>query len=249
MLSKINFDTEMPMFHVKSDLLDTVERIGESFVHKANVDAPTIDDVCMHTETFRRRKEIKMKNTGDPIYDECDYTYLQNLRARAKALVQYLLSNDNYKTWRNNWVLLERNLNKHIYYFEQLKESDEDIAHVINKGDQIRFRIRDNSGLYIPINIYQYVMCHELAHMATNETQHTATFWKLLYIMSFAMFEMGFYDFHKIRKNTGYFNSNGQPILSLESIKKDINRGIEEMKKVNGARFDYGLYVQLLGDS
>lgn len=249
MLSKINFDTEMPVFHMKSDLLDTVERIGESFVHKPEADIPTIDDVCMHTETFLRRKEMKVQHTGSPIYDECDYTYLQNLRARAKALVQYLLSNANYKKWRSNWVLLEKNLNKNKYYFEQLKESDEDIAHVINKGDKIRFRIRDNSGKYIPINIYQYVMCHELAHMATNETQHTDTFWTLLYIMSFAMFEMGFYDFHKIRKNSGYFNSNGQPILSLDSIKKDINKGITEMKKVNGDRFDYGLYVRLLEDS
>ena len=120
-----------------------------------------------------------------------------------------------------------------------------DVAHVINKGDKIAFRVRDNSGKYIPINIYQYVMCHELAHMATDDLQHTSEFWKLLRIMCFAMFELGLYDFAKLRKFSGYYNSNGQAILSLDSIKSDIELGCNELRKASKNE-NYNLYIKLI---
>lgn len=201
-----------------------------------------IDDVCLHTEKFEIGHDI-----FNDSYSDFDYSYLQNLRARAIALVSFLKNNKNYQYWKRNWELLEENLHKKNYYFKQLSPKNADIAHVINKGDKIGFRVRDNSGKYIPINIYQYVMCHELAHMATNDLQHTTEFWKLLRIMTFAMFELGLYDFAKLRKFHGYYNSNGQAILSLDSIKNDIAIGCNELKKAN-KNSNYDLYNKLIND-
>ena len=242
-------DEEIISFtRIEDPLIKKVREIGESFVPTISNSLPVIDGICLHEESFKlgSNKRIKQINNGT-LYDELDYTYLQNLRSRAVSLVEYLTNNNNYSKWSNHWRYLKRNLQSNQYYFEQLGADNEDVAHVVNKGDNIRFRIRDNSGKYVPINLYQYVLCHEMAHMATNDYQHTDEFWMLLQIMSFAMFEMGLYDFHKIRKFNGYFNSNGQPILSLESIKTDIRKGIEYMKSANGDK-NYELYIMLLDD-
>ena len=200
---------------------------------------------------FGGTKHIVEKDApARPINSELDYMYLQNLKSRAVMLSTYLNSNDKYKGWIKNWRLLQRNLERNGYKFERLGTEEDDVAHVIDKGSNVRFRIRESSGKYIPINIYQYVMAHELAHMATKDTQHSPEFWRLLSIMSFALFELGLIDFSKLRKFNGYYNSNGQPILSIDSIKSDIRKGIKELKDVNGDKNEqYSLYEELLRDS
>lgn len=227
-------------------LKKVVARIGDSFVDKrfgVSEERESFETICLHDEQFG----VKEEDRNNEIYNDLDYTYMQNLKARAIALVSYLNNNKNYSKWSGNWRMLSDNLSKRGYAFQRLNQSNGDVAHVINKGDKIEFRIRDKSGKYIPINIYQYVMCHEMAHMATNEIQHTDGFWNLLSIMTFAMFEMGLFDFQKLRKFKGYYNSNGQPILSLGSIKDDIKKGISIMKKANG-NGNYELYERLVND-
>lgn len=201
---------------------------------------------------FEITKPTKSDNDtpAKPINHELDYMYLQNLKSRAIMLTSYLNSNEKYRGWIKNWRLLQRNLDRNGYKFERLGTEDDDVAHVVDKGSNIRFRIRESTGKYIPINIYQYVMAHELAHMATKDNQHTPEFWRLLSIMSFALFELGLIDFSKLRKFNGYYNSNGQPILSIDSIKSDIRKGIKELKAVNGDKNEqYSLYEELLRDS
>lgn len=223
------------------EIIDSVKEVSDTFISRKHDEG-----YCLHTpqsESFR-----KTQTEDNDIYSDLDYTYLQNLRARALALVSYLKSNKNYNKWSSNWALLESNLSRKEYGFGRLKASHEDVAHVVNKGDKIEFRIRDKSGKYIPINIYQYVMCHELAHMATNDLQHTNGFWDLLSIMTFAMFEMGFFNFQKLRKFHGYYTSNGQSILSLDSIKQDIKRGAMILKDINKSQ-DYNLYLKVLAES
>lgn len=224
------------------ETFDIVRRIGDK-CDPLTKDKDVIDSICIHDESFI----LSQKDSFIASYSEFDYSYMNMLKARAIALLNFLKGNKNYSKWALNWEFLESNLEKRNYLFGRLSSSDKDVAHVINKGEKIEFRIRDKSGKYIPINIYQYVMTHELAHMATDDLQHTEGFWKLLSIMTFAMFEMGFYDFQKLRKFHGYFNSNGKPILSFDSIKFDIKRGIDEMKK-SGSKVNYELYERLLSD-
>jgi len=163
-----------------------------------------------------------------PLNNTLDYTFIEVLKTRAMSLCYYLQNNKNYSEYASNWKLLEKNLQKSNYLFERLKETDQDIAYVINKGDEIKFRIRD-SEKYIPLNTYQYVLYHEMAHMSTNELQHTKNFYKLLSILCFAAFENGFIDFSRL--NNSYYKSNGQSILSKRSLQDEILEGAKLISK------------------
>ena len=163
------------------------------------------------------------------IMDDADYMYLEALKTRANAICSYLQNNKSYKTWSHNWKLLERNLRSGML-FQRLDDSDADIAYVVNKGEEVKFRIRDKKR-YIPINVYQYVLYHEMAHMSTEEKQHTLFFCKLLNIISLAGFECGFIDIQKLTYD--YFKTNGAPILCKASMKEEIMEGAEWLKEVN----------------
>ena len=168
---------------------------------------------------------------------EHDYTYLKVLENRAYSVTRFMLDNKNYNGYSGNWKLLEKNLKGGKMTFNRLKDSDADIAYVINKGDEINFRLRDKDR-YMPINIYQYVLYHEMAHMSTTELQHTETFYKLMSIIVLAAFEMGLIDIR--RQTTGLFETNGQPISDKGSIKNEIINGANLLKKeiINGAYYD-----------
>jgi len=172
------------------------------------------------------QKENFMGETSESFTHELnpriDYNYMTILQSRALCICNYLKNNKFYKNYINNWKLLEKNLYKSGYLFERLDDSDSDVAYVINKGEEIKFRVRD-SKRYVPINIYQYVLYHEMAHMSTNELQHTQTFYKLMSIIVFAAFENGFINFDNI-PNSDYV-SDGQPILSKKDIKNEIIEG------------------------
>lgn len=232
----------------RSETIEQIQRIGEEFLCKSKMiytpDEDDVESICLHEESFIHSDKAQNVNT----YTNFDYSYLQICKSRALALVGFLKSNKLYKKWSKNWDFLEYNLDKNDYYFGRLNSKHSDVAHVIDKGKEIGFRIRDSSGLYVPLNVFQYVLYHEMAHMATSEYQHTQMFWKLLSIMCFAAFEMALWDFEKLRKFHGYYNSNGQPILSLKSIKSEIAKGIEHVKNEN-KDFQSALYLKLLEDS
>lgn len=156
--------------------------------------------------------------------------YLDALKTRATAVCFYLQHNKSYSHWSANWKFLESNLKKSRLLFERLDESDADIAYVINKGEEMYFRIRDEKR-FIPLNIYQYVLYHEMAHLSTHELQHTPKFHELLNIISLAGFELGFIDLSRIQRS--FYLTNGQPILCRASLKEEIIEGCNWLIKAN----------------
>lgn len=162
--------------------------------------------------------------------------YLEALKTRATAVCFYLRNNSSYQKWAENWEFLESNLKKSKLLFERLDESDADIAYVINKGEEIKFRIRDEKR-FVPLNIYQYVLYHEMAHLSTHELQHTPKFHELLNIISLAGFELGFVDLTRIQRS--FYLTNGQPILCKASLKEEIIEGCQWLMKANPRTKEY----------
>lgn len=170
-------------------------------------------------------------NDDDAMAAPASESYINTLKARATAVCFYLQHNQSYSKWANNWKFLYDNLHvKNRLLFQRLDESDADIAYVVNKGEEVKFRIRDERR-FIPINIYQYVLYHEMAHMSTTELQHTKGFFELLAIIALAAFEMGFIDLS--RMSTTYYKSNGQPILCRASLKTEINNACKLLIEAN----------------
>lgn len=169
---------------------------------------------------------------GKKEYNEQQFidTYLEALRARAISVCFYLKSHPAYKKYKENWEFLQQNLNKTHLLFEKLDESDADIAYVIDKGEQIKFRIRDEKR-FIPINIYQYVLYHEMSHMSTRELQHTPKFFELLSIIVVAGFELGYIDLRRVQSK--FFLTNGKPILCKASLKGEITKGCDHLSDAN----------------
>ena len=158
-------------------------------------------------------------------------SYLDTLKARATAVCFYLQHNKSYQKWAQNWKFLYENLHsKNRLLFERLDESDADIAYVVNKGEEVKFRIRDEKR-FIPINIYQYVLYHEMAHMSTHELQHTPFFFQLLSIIALAAFEMGFIDLS--RMSTSYYKTNGAMILCRASMKTELTNACKHLADAN----------------
>lgn len=180
----------------------------------------------VHVDVKRGNKE----GFENPIEKEADYMYLQSLKIRASAVCDFLNNHASYRNWASNWKLLEKNLKRNGLLFERLDDTDADIAYVINKGDEVKFRIRDEKR-YVPLNIYQYVLYHEMAHMSTTELQHTPKFHELLNIISLAGFELGFIDLTRTTKE--FYTTNGQPILCRASMKEEISYGCDWLKKAN----------------
>ena len=200
----------------------------ERFRKKVHVDvnnspssthSPSTNSPTSNRETFE-----------NPIEKEADYMYIQALKTRASAVCRFLNDHVSYRKWASNWRLLDRNLKRNKLLFERLEDTDADIAYVINKGDQVKFRIRDEKR-YVPLNIYQYVLYHEMAHMSTTELQHTPKFHELLNIISLAAFELGFIDLSRTTKE--FYMTNGQPILCRASMKEEIMDGCDWLIQAN----------------
>lgn len=232
--------------------VDTKKLMSQSMLNEESFKLVSCDsadkangaDICATLTTkelsdikkFINRKEGFSSNGSDgsdgsdnSIIDDTDYMYMSALKVRATAVCQYLKNNKAYSSWSHNWNLLERNL-KGGKLFERLSETDADIAYVVNKGEEVKFRIRDKQR-YVPINTYQYVLYHEMAHMSTEELQHTPFFMKLLNIISLAGFECGFIDFRRLPDS--YYMTNGAPILNRDSMKEEVMNGANWLKEVN----------------
>ena len=178
--------------------------------------------------------------------DEADYTYLQILQERAMCVCRFLLNNKYYHKYINNWKLLASNLDKNKLTFQRLQDSDEDVAYVINKGEEVNFRFRDKIR-YIPINVYQYVLYHEMAHMSTHELQHTDNFYMLMSIIVLAGFELGFIDLKRIPNDV--YMSNNQEILDRLTIKEEIKAGTHNIETPESKEHFEGLrnYIERIG--
>ena len=217
-----------------------IETIREKEIRE-NFEIPYIKHAS-GKESFGLRKP-KYSNKDVPgssgsMVEMVDYSYLHLLQSRALLVSNYVKNNKYYSKWSKNWDLLEKNLKRTGYLFERLNDSDADVAYVVNKGEEIKFRIRDRSR-YIPINVFQYVLYHEMAHMCTHELQHTKHFQELLSLLCFAAFENGLLDFNRYEKYNTYYTSDGTPILSKDSMKTEVLDGARLLKEANSSNEKY----------
>lgn len=182
-------------------------------------------------------KKLTLKESFSDSDDEAEIDFIKNnyctaLKARAKAVTEYLLQSPQFSPWRSHWEFLSDNLfKKNKLNFKLLKENDSDIAYVMNKGSEVNFRFRDKER-FVPLNIYQYVLYHEMAHMSTHELQHTEEFHQMLNLISLAAYELGFIDLKRIPAHI-YYKTNGQPITSAESLQDEIILGCNEVIKTS----------------
>lgn len=167
-----------------------------------------------------RKEGYKRENKDDTYIDQ---VYIQALEARAKALCDYVKSNKVYKPWMKAWMKMNKSLSQAGFTFSRLKDTDSDIAYTINKGQITRFRIRGKDYSYIPINISQYILYHEMAHAANEKYGHGDEFCEKLAILCLAAYELGFINLKNIKKEL--YLTNEQPVLCQADMKGEITRG------------------------
>lgn len=164
--------------------------------------------------------------------DMADVLYKQVLRTRAKSVCDFLLNFEPYKPWMNHWKILESNLKKTNLNITKLPTTDKEIAYTLDKGEIIKFRWEDEKR-FIPIDVYMYVLLHELTHESFPPSfqGHGDPFPQMLCLLCVAATEVGILDIQNIPKNI--YMSNGRPITSRESIKTEIMFGIDMLIEAN----------------
>ena len=180
---------------------------------------------------IRVEKFTKEDNTLDVIY-------LTALRSRIIAVMDYISQRDVYSFWSVNWKEMERNLKRSgSITFDRLEASDADAAFVVSKGEEKKLKIRAENFKYIPLNISQYILYHECAHLANFEYGHGKKFKELLALLCLAAFECGFIRIESIPKSV--YTMTGVPILSREDIKNEILDGIAAIQSKTNLDEDY----------
>lgn len=163
-------------------------------------------------------------------------TYINILESRALAVCHFLNHSKAYAPWKSNWQLLEKNLRKCKVSFQMLKDSDQDVAYVINKGESVNFKFRDIDG-YVPFSVYQYVLFHEMAHMSTKLLQHPPPFWELLSLICAAAYELKLFNVNaidNIKSNLGTVN-----LTTTKDIRESIIEGFVMIVNENSAYTEY----------
>ena len=212
----------------------------ENIMHSAYKDAHNTTAIQKISNKLWNGKE---RFQGATNIDTTKHVYTSVLKAYAHALVNILQENKDFAPWKLNWVKMEQNINKCNWNFEILDSSDADVAYVENKGEVMKFRIRDDKR-WLPISVYTYVLCHELAHLANyNEYGHGPNFQRLMHLLEVAAYELGIIKPEKYPTTNAYV-SNGTTILSKDSIKRELYDGIDEIIK-NGGNIRF--YTNLMG--
>lgn len=127
------------------------------------------------SEPRRKNNIVTFKNKKWVVQKEDSAIMLDELITRINKLIDYIKQypQDTYsfkklKHWDSSFVL------------ENIKESwkTNSTSYSINKGDELVFCIRDklNNSIH-DINTLMFVAIHELAHIVTDELQHTQKFW------------------------------------------------------------------------
>ena len=159
-------------------------------------------------------------------------TYLALLQSQATALITFVKNNPDYKPWSKYWGYLERNINKCNNLYEILDRDSSDVAYVQNKGEHMRFRVRDKDR-FIPSRIYTYVLIHEMAHLANGEEWgHGPKFQMLMHLLEVAAYTINILQPDKFP--TYDWESNGTPILNKDSIKTELIDGVRFLKEYGG---------------
>ena len=187
--------------------------------------------------TDRYRKEAfnaYTKQTDNEVkegfYCQCqpylDNMYRHILEARASAIIMYLTKDPSFAPWNEEWEFLKRNISKCNMDFNQLDDDHEDVAYSLDKGKELSFRFRDKDK-YLPLSIESYVLAHEMAHVANEEVGHGEKFQELMHLIEVAAYMLQFIDLSKYPDRT--VRSNGQEILSRNSIKHELYDGIDNL--------------------
>lgn len=129
-----------------------------------------------NNDTPRSKNMTVMYNNKQWIVQQPDSAKMLNqLITRINILIDYIQEHpentytlERLKHWDSSFVL------------ENIKESwkNNSTSYSINKGEELVFCIRDklNNSIH-DINTLMFVAIHELAHIVTNELQHTDKFW------------------------------------------------------------------------
>ena len=151
--------------------------------------------------------------------------YKHILQSYTVMFINFLQSYSDFAPWMKYWNYLAKNVHKCKCDFRILKENDNDVAFVQNKGDSMAFRIRDMKR-FVPIPIYTYVLCHELAHLANgDEWGHGQNFQDLMHLIEVAAYLLGVIKPEKYPDNE--YRSNNMPILSRYSINQELHQGVQ----------------------
>lgn len=176
---------------------------------------------------------------GATNYTTSTDNYLSVLLSQATSILCFVKRNKDFAPWMKYWDYLDKNIHKQggQILFEQLDASDADVAYVQNKGEQMKFRIRDSSR-FVPISIYTYVLIHEMAHLANGEEWgHGPNFQMLMHLMELAGYEIGILKVEKYPANPYY--SGSTPILTKDSIKSELYDAIDVIISNNGNKKFY----------
>ena len=180
-----------------------------------------------------------IRSVYETITDSCFGSMQKDTKitARTKDAFKPGLLKKQIKNGREEWILYSAQ--RHLLVIDSRFYNNQNLDNRINlynannlqrTGDEVKFRIRDNKH-YVPLNIYQYVLYHEMAHMSTTELQHTPKFHELLNLISLAGFELGFIDLS--RTTSEFYLTNGQPISCRMSMVDEISKGCDLLKKAN----------------
>lgn len=211
------------------DKLKTDEMIRTAFSTENMNGMSIVDNSGNSYENIKESFECSNRN-------EFDEMYIHILESRAISINTYLLKHPSFKHWKHNWEFMKRNLDKTGITFEQLEDTDDDVAYSVDKGKELKFRFRDRKT-YIPLSIEAYILSHELAHMSTEELQHTKTFNELMCIIMVAAYMLRYIDLKNYPIIT--YKSNGQDILSKNSIKEELYDGIDLIIKYSPEYSDF----------
>ena len=163
--------------------------------------------------------------------------YIHILESRAIAICHYLNTAKAYAPWKDNWKLLKKNLDKTKVTFTLLKSSDQDVAYVIDKGDSVNFKLANFEDNVLPINVYQYVLYHEMAHMSTHLIQHPPGFWKLLSLICAAAYELKFFNLKTIDKiNT---RMGDIQVITYQDLYESVLEGFDQIVEKNPDLTEY----------
>ena len=228
----INRESFRRNVHNDIDKKKTAEDTREGFYFKGKrvTVADRFKDRKLYEKYTAKGKVCKENVKKESFTCQCqpylDSMYTHILEARASAIVMYLLKDPSFKPWIKEWEFLQRNINKCNMDFKQLADDHEDVAYSLDKGKELSFRFRDKDR-YLPLSVESYILAHEMAHVANEEIGHGNKFQELMHLIEVAAYMLQFIDLSKYSDST--VHSNGQEILSRNSIKYELRDGIENL--------------------
>lgn len=199
----------------------------------------TNNSSTVNKDSFISRRTEKFECENQSNLDEM---YKHILEARANAIITYVMKDPSFRPWIYHWNLMQKNISKCNLDFNRLEDNHEDVAYSLDKGKELSFRFRDREK-YLPLSVESYILVHEMAHTANEEIGHGDKFQELMHLLEVAAYMLQFIDLTKYPANETIF-SNGQEILSRDSIKYELADGIKNLIKFSATNPEQQEYWQ-----